>query len=102
VPDVKLYFCQGWYWLAIGEQYLHDVLNGTLSPQLTLEIEDCDSFSTVEAAWENPRPDAMPWQIHPGIGDHYRRTRCGGSKRGGTSGGKRLRVLRDLPPRGPR
>jgi hypothetical protein len=102
VPDVKLYFCRGWYWLVVGEQYLHNLMDGTLSPDLTLEIEDCDDFRVVEAAWENPKPNAMPWQIHPNIGDYHRQLRYGAPKPAATSGGKRLRVLRDLSLRGPR
>jgi len=98
VTDVKLYFCRGWYWLVVGERYLDEVLNGTLAPELSVEVVDCDEFAVVEAAWENPRPGALPWQIHAGIGDHYRRQSGAAALR--ETAGKRFKIRRDLPRRG--
>ena len=97
VPDVKLCFFRGWYWLVVGEGYQAELLAGTLPPERTVEIVDCADFAEVEAAWEAPMPGTMPWQIHPNIGDYYRETRCGGKPK---EERKRLRAQRDLAVRG--
>jgi hypothetical protein len=79
MADITLAEFNGRVWLVSGEGHLQDLLANTLSPDISIELVQCEHSSAVHQMWVQncgeppPRTDGMPWQIHPNIVERIRR-----------------------------
>jgi outer membrane protein OmpA-like peptidoglycan-associated protein len=78
MADVTLAEFSGSVWLVGGEQYIDDLLMGTLAKEISIELVPCEQKSEVHKLWAQlcgPRETfGEPWIIHPGIVARIRRT----------------------------
>ncbi len=72
--DVTLAVCGGHAWLVRGERHIDDLLNNSLSADVTIGIVACESKSAVDALWHafTDEPALQAWLIHPAIVDRAR------------------------------
>jgi hypothetical protein len=79
MADITLAELNGRVWLVGGEPFIDDLLNGTLAPDISIELVPCEQKSDVHALWVQlcgPRQTyGDPWIIHPGIVARIRRTK---------------------------
>ena len=77
MADITLAEFNGRVWLVGGEAHLHDLLNNSLPPNVSIELLQCERISGVTDLWVQHcgerDTDGMPWQIHPNIVTRIRR-----------------------------
>ena len=77
MADITLAEFNGRVWLVGGEAYLQDLLANTLSPDISIELVQCERTSDIHHLWVQncgePATGGMPWQIHPNIVARIRR-----------------------------
>ncbi len=77
MADITLAEFNGRVWLVGGEAHLHDLLNNSLPPNVSIELLQCERISGVTELWVQHcgerDTDGMPWQIHPNIVTRIRR-----------------------------
>jgi hypothetical protein len=79
MADITLAEYNGRVWLVGGETYLQDLLANTLSPDISIELVQCERTSDVHHLWVQNCGEpsegigGMPWQIHPNIVARIRR-----------------------------
>jgi hypothetical protein len=71
MTDITLAEINDQAFLVRGIDWIDDLLAGTLPPQISIEIVQCESFVEMREIWTasgERSPDmSMPWMIHPGI-----------------------------------
>ncbi len=77
MADITLAEFNGRVWLVGGEAHLQDLLANTLSPDISIELVQCERASDIHHLWVQncgePETAGMPWQIHPNIVTRIRR-----------------------------
>jgi outer membrane protein OmpA-like peptidoglycan-associated protein len=77
MADITLAEFNGRVFLVGGEAYLDDLLANTLSPQVSIELVQCERQSAVHELWVqhcgDPQSAGLPWVIHPAIANRIRR-----------------------------
>ncbi len=71
MADIMLAECGGGTWLVAGEEYIDDLLAGTLPEGVTIEFVAVSGRAELHDMWVRhcgePAYGGNPWMIHPGI-----------------------------------
>ncbi len=78
MADITLAEWNDRVWLVGGEDHIDDLLANTLSPEITIEIRQCEQKSEIHVLWhvlsDVQTTTADPWMIHPAIVARIRRS----------------------------
>jgi hypothetical protein len=72
------YFNETW-WLVHGVEHLDDMLAGSESPDLRIEMVACDAWINVMHLWDEQEEGKLPWAINPRVIERLKtreRTAC--------------------------
>ena len=80
MADIILAEFNGRVFLVGGDAHLDDLLANTLSPEVSIELVQCERQSDIHALWvqhcgeQQAGVGGMPWAIHPAIVARIRRS----------------------------